>query len=223
MEKLYKNVKKITLTIILTATFSTSAIAEEYISVLGGASKLGNPTGNGSGLEIGYSGENTTFFAVAYGSGTVIENRRAEIEINYRKYSEIQIESINGQTVNLSANNDVSSFALMGNTYYEFKNIGDQLTPYITGGIGFARLNVKQQVNNVPVSGGGTVNIVGESDDTVFAYQLGLGTEYKIDDNISIIAGYRYFATTTAEFNGEEISDINAHEAYVGVKFALGQ
>ena len=64
-----------------------------------------------------------------------------------------------------------------------------EITPYIGGGLGVANV----AIDNLSLSMNG-VTILGSEDDTVFAYQVGLGIGYEINDEMTADFGYRYFA-----------------------------
>lgn len=109
---------------------------------------------------------------------------RTEGELTYR------VNDVDG-FLNLNADGDVSSIALMANGFYDF-DLGSPFVPYVGGGIGVAYLSV----NDVGALG----NPLADDDDTVFAYQLGVGVGYQISPTVTLTADYRYFATADGDF-----------------------
>ena len=68
------------------------------------------------------------------------------------------------------------------------------MTPYLGGGIGFAKLDIK----DLFVAG----IVRGDEDDTVFAYQLAGGIAYDITEQIVTGLSYRFVATSEPDFDG---------------------
>jgi opacity protein-like surface antigen len=95
------------------------------------------------------------------------------------------------------------------NGYYDFTN-SSQLTPYISAGIGVAQV----EVNDLAVLG----IPVGSEDDTVFAYQLGVGVGYSVTDAITLDMKYRYFATADPDFDGID-GECASHNVYLGLRY----
>lgn len=133
---------------------------------------------------------------------------RVEGEVGYQKNG---IQKIRGGGTKVDASGDVDCISFLGNTYLAFVN-RTPFTPYISGGLGVARLEVKDF--GVPVGGFSGFN----GDSTVFAYQAGLGVGYAINKNFSIDLKYRYFGTADPEFDNVK-AKINNHNAYLGFQY----
>lgn len=73
----------------------------------------------------------------------------------------------------------VRTFAIMANVFYDIE-LGSPIVPYVGGGVGYARTEVK-------------ASHVFSGDDKNFAWQLGAGFNYTIDEHMSLGVGYRYF------------------------------
>ena len=58
---------------------------------------------------------------------------------------------------------------------------------------------------------------VSSYDDTVFAYQFGVGVGYAVEESVTLDFGYRYFATSDPEFNGAEF-EFESHNISFGVR-----
>ncbi len=84
-------------------------------------------------------------------------------------------------------------------------------TPYITAGISMAEV----KFDDMTIPGDDTFSA--SDDDTVFAYQLGVGISYALTEMVNIDVAYRYrgfddlkFDTTTAEYD--------CHNIYAGAR-----
>jgi opacity protein-like surface antigen len=145
--------------------------------------------------------------AVGYGFAN---NTRIEGEISYQK-NDLDKGSVWGFDTALTG--DTSSLALLLNGYYDFKNTSP-FTPFITGGIGMAKV----EVNDMNVSG---YDSYGENDDdTVFAYQFGAGVSYAVNEKVNIDVKYRYFGTSDPEFDSVD-AEYSSHNLYAGVRVAF--
>ena len=89
-------------------------------------------------------------------------------------------------------------------------SIAVRLRLYISAGIGFAKLEVSDfAVIGIPI---------GDSDDTVLAYQAGVGVGYAVDKNLTIDLKYRYFATENPNF-GNVDAEVASHNIYLGLRY----
>lgn len=142
--------------------------------------------------------------AFGYGMG----NTRIEGEVAYQK-NDLNKVSISG-IGSASIDGDTSSTALLLNGYYDFKN-ESALTPFLSAGLGLAKV----EVSEITLPGFGPVT--SNSDDTVFAYQIGAGVGYAVNDKVSLDLKYRYFATSDPDFEGTEV-EYSSQNIYAGVR-----
>lgn len=129
---------------------------------------------------------------VGYGVETGI---RAELELSYRT---ADLDNILG----IKYKGNVDSLSLMTNAVYILDH--KKVRPYIGAGVGFVRQGISQDRQSFE-----GLHLPELSDeDTVFGYQGMLGVLLPMG-NTEIRFGYRYFATTSAEFHTdyEEGSD----------------
>jgi opacity protein-like surface antigen len=141
--------------------------------------------------------------AVGYG----IYNNRFEGEITYHK-NDLDKASLFGADVNITG--DTSCLALLLNGYLDFMN-ETAYTSFITAGLGFAKI----EINDFYVPGSG---LPSESDDdTVFAYQVGAGVGYAVNEKITIDVKYRYFATADLEFDTTTV-EYSGHNFLAGMR-----
>lgn len=83
--------------------------------------------------------------------------------------------------------NFITSWALMGTAFYDFKN-PSPFTPYIGGGVGFAVIEFEDTFGN-------------EDADVVFAGQLGAGISLAVARIVLLTFDYRYFITEDPEID----------------------
>jgi len=119
---------------------------------------------------------------------------RVEGEISYQKND---VDKIGAQGVFLDATGNARALSFSINGYYDFKN-RSAFTPYISAGLGFAQV----EFNDLDISG---LGFSGSSDeDTVFAYQIGIGVGYAVTEKVTIDVKYRYFGTEDSEYDTTE-------------------
>ncbi|MBI4825646.1 MAG: porin family protein [Nitrospirae bacterium] len=166
--------------------------SDSTLSVLGiNATELEFDTGWAFGGAVGYDLGNNT---------------RLEGEVAYRS-ADIDKVTILGVPVDPSGEVNVLSFLLNG--YYDIK-VDAPVTPFITGGIGFANIELSDDVDSY--------------DDNVFAYQIGAGLGYAVNDLTTIDFGYRYMGTSDPEYEDSGIqvdSEYASHNFYIGVRYAI--
>ena len=142
---------------------------------------------------------------------------RLEGELSYRNAPiDTVTESSDERLRNVDG--DLGAFATMFNVFLDLHN-PSRVTPYLGGGIGFATLHLSDTTG---FDNEEEFQLYDESDDTVFAYQVGAGMDIAINSRYSLDIGYRYFVTDKANFEGDSIpSDLRrfeSHNAMVGFK-----
>ncbi|MEN8123433.1 MAG: OmpW family outer membrane protein [Bacteroidota bacterium] len=158
----------------------------------GGNFEIESDTGIAFGAAVGY----------AYGN-----NIRMEAELAYQK-NDIDQVNVPGVGSSVTAGGDTSSYALLLNGYYDFTN-NSAFTPFISAGIGYAKVEVNDFiVNGIPI---------GSEEDKVFAYQVGAGVGYAISETLILDLKYRYFATADPKFDTAE-AEYASHNFYVGIR-----
>ena len=154
--------------------------------------------------------DNGLAFGVAIGQ-EFTGNIRLEAEIAYQE-NDLDKASISGLG-SADIIGDTSSLALLLNGYYDFKN-ESAFTPFISGGIGMAKVDV----SNISLPGFGPVTL--SDDDTVFAYQIGAGLGYAINEKVSLDVKYRYFGTSDPEFE-LATAEYSSHNVYAGIRVSF--
>lgn len=172
----------------------SQANADIYITILGGGDFL---KGDNSGEQVSipftrtaYRFDSDTGFVIAGAAGMHFDRwlrgLRAEIEASYRRNdvkgswsSDTFFGSGSGP---IDAN--LSNFALLANVWYDI-NVGMKFAPYLGGGVGWDRA----EFDGIFVGGGPQFHF----ENSGFAYQLGGGLNYPIQDGVNIGFGYRFF------------------------------
>jgi opacity protein-like surface antigen len=137
-------------------------------------------------------------------------NIKVEGEIAYQK-NDLDKASVFGVDVDLAG--DTSSLAFLLNGYYDFVN-ESVFTPFVSTGLGFAKVEINDF--NVPGSGLPSYN----DDDTVFAYQVGAGVDYAVNEKITIDFKYRYLGASDPEFDTSTV-EYASHNFYAGIRAAF--
>lgn len=123
---------------------------------------------------------------------SIADRYRIEGEIGWRRNSVDEFAGVN-------ADGQANLFSFMVNGYYDIKT-GTKWTPYIGAGVGGAVFDLG-------------LNAMDDNDVT-FAYQGIAGVAYRLNDNLSIKADYRYFSAIDPEFSGFESE--YSHSVMVG-------
>jgi len=165
--------------------------------------------------ELGFSGtekwEYDTGYTFGLTFGKKMDQMRLEGEVSYGRN---EVDSVDGISIPSGYSIETSLLNFMFNGYYDFKS-GNALTPYLTAGAGFSR--VEADINLAPV-------IDDKYDDTVFAYQLGAGVGYAMSEILTLDFRYRFLGTADPEFSypgGTAEAEIFSHNLTVGIHMAF--
>jgi opacity protein-like surface antigen len=163
-----------------------------YVSILGGANFMQDKSGT-QGVPLAgtsFKFDPDTGFTVGGAVGLHLDKwlkgTRVEFEASYRH------NDVGGSWTNFSVpffhsggpvSATMSNFAVMANVWYDI-DVGQKWVPYVGGGAGWDRAHLDG------VFVGSTAFSVERSG---FAFQLGAGLNYPIQDGVSLGIGYRYF------------------------------
>ena len=170
------------------------------------------------GSNIGVEAETKRGYAVTGAAGYSFGNVRAELEAGYRKSD---VDEARGLGLRVEGTGEVSALSALANAYYEPRLQLGPLQPYIGGGAGIARFKARR-VGAVGVPGLGPVS----ASETGFAYQLMAGAGWRVSEQATLTAGYRYFATpdidtTVAAVGPVKIDGLGLHAVEIGLRFGL--
>jgi opacity protein-like surface antigen len=187
--------KKLLLIALMGSVAIAQAKVSPYVSLSGGLNILEDIDFDGR-----FSGGSAEFdpgFVIAGAFGLAFDNIpvRTELEVSWQKNDLDKINSF-------ESDGDQKTFAMMWNGYFDIKT-GSALTPYILAGIGAADVD--------------------DDIDTLFAYQVGAGLGYAVNENIILDLKYKYFMTEdfddddgiyTVDFDG-----LAVHQVQMGIRY----
>ncbi len=102
----------------------------------------------------------------------------------------------NAFSASLKGERERTAFLL--NTYYDFKN-STPFTPYLTAGVGGYHLRIKSSRFNPRPSRENSLD---------FAWQVGAGLNYRLNDRISFDLKYRYFSGADSEVTFPSLTSV---------------
>ena len=198
----------------VSAAIAAGASEIPYTDEVAGTNELSYKPGFGLDAAVGY----------AFG------NIRLEGEVSW---SQLGADDVKFKGSNLQVDGDwrgdVSALGLMANGWYDIAT-GTRWVPYVGGGLGAAQLDIGERFKgtvtddddsdpntNVVDEGDGSIDRV---DDWVFAYQVGAGIGYRIDDRAVVQFGYRFFGTSEGDIDGSKMA-IRIHKISVGVRYSF--
>lgn len=151
----------------------------------------------GTGAELTYDGGAGIAGSLGYRFGIF----RPELEAAFRSNSTDELRGPGGP---ISVDGAVSSAAIMANGFLEIP-LTRTVRPYLGAGLGFAR---------VAIDG----DDFEDDSDAVFAYQAAAGLSVQVTPLISLVGGYRYFATDDATLLGNQV-EYTTHNVEAGLRF----
>lgn len=128
----------------------------------------------------------------------------------------------------IGADGDITALSFTLNTYYDLVN-PSRFTPYFGAGLGGAYVNLDARL--IPEPG----DLVFSDEALGFAYQLGAGIACRINRQVSLDLGYRYFSTLGLKFKDQDVTtiddagnllnrfetDYSTHSVSLGVRLAF--
>lgn len=173
-----------------------------YITVFGGVNLLNDKSAaQTSGVTVlfgstSYDADYDSGFVMGGAVGTKLEETlpglRLEVEASWRRnemggrFHEFDFFGHRDGIIDA----EQSTFAVMANLWYDI-DLGGKLVPYIGGGAGWARTHADGVFYRTAVTPG--VSQTFDVDGSGFAWQLGAGFKYPVDDGVTLGLGYRYF------------------------------
>lgn len=206
----------ILLTLLLMASNACAMENGFYLGLNSGVSLAAGSAANTSAagnfnLEYGPGFQGNLALGYHLGRTSPLGQGRLELELGYHRNPVDKVEFSDGK---FSASGEASVWSLLLNSYGEYVT-KRPWTPYVGGGIGMARLSL------AGVEVGGTTVV--DDSATVFAYQLGFGTDYELSKSLILDFGYRFFGTAKAELTdalGVAIdSEYQVHNLQIGLRF----
>ncbi len=193
---------------VLASVGQAQAGSDIYFSVFGGANLQNSTSARVPALFSSATDrvDPNTGFLIGGAVGTHLDRwlqgLRAELEASYRRNDvggHWGQDSIGFGPTSGPINANVSTFAVMANVWYDI-DIGLKWKPYVGGGAGWART----RFNGALIETDGTLSGQTETfsvERSGFAYQLGAGINYEIQDGVKLGLGYRFFHGPTIKNN----------------------
>ncbi|MBA8666699.1 porin family protein [Holosporaceae bacterium 'Namur'] len=198
---------------------STASAADYYASISGLYGKGGVKSSSKDFGEYNSSNSKPKGFDVAVGSQITPETR-AELAIGYlvsdKKSKAFESTSYRGEIFGKA-----QTISVMLNGYYDFAN-SSAFTPYVMAGVGYAHNKFKTGfVGKDLKNGGKVINTPYNKSKGSFAYQVGLGIDAKVADNVKLGIGYRFKDTglNSVKKDGNKIKVKHSHLALAHVRF----
>ena len=106
---------------------------------------------------------------------------------------------------------EASVLTFLLNGYIDF-NYGSAFSWFVTAGAGFARIDGEMTVDGVNY----------DEDDTVFAYQFGVGAGYAVTETVTLDCKYRYLRTDDLNIEGGDVEVASpSHNITAGIRVAF--
>ncbi len=159
--------------------------------------------------------------------GKVYDNNlRLEGDLAYRN-NDLDAFEQGGEVV--GAAGDITALSFTLNTYYDLVN-PSRFTPYFGGGIGGTYVNLDGRTAEANLE-----DLVFSDEAFAFAYQLGAGVACRINRQVSLDLGYRYFSAVGLKFKDQDIlttdalgnplnrfeTDYSTHNVSLGLRLAF--
>ena len=160
------------------------------------------------GYSLKLNGDDNVFGgSIAVGISSAVKGGAIRAELEYNKNAKAKDTSYN------IIKTEVETQSTMLNAYYDI-DTGTKFTPYVGAGLGFAKVKGTLKV----------ADVTGSESQYNFAWQVGAGIGYALNDNVSLDAGYRYVDYghwTTEDVEETDRLESTAHELYVGARYAF--
>ncbi len=181
-----------------------------YLSGALGAHTTDDADISGAGINVSNDTDADVAGLVGIGVDLGEPNLRIELEGGYRPSD---VDSISGA----SGSGDVDALSFLANVFYDF-GVSPDIDLYVGGGLGLAEVDY----DGVTPVGATTMN----DSDTGFAWQLGAGGAYALNDRLKVTLDYRFLNVegldiATSPSVGALDTDYRDHAIFVGLRFAL--
>lgn len=168
----------------------------EYDLKYGGKSK----TVFGGGVALGYD------FAYQYNCPT-----RLELDYMARAKGKYKTTILDTDFESYESDSKVDLQTVMVNAYYDIETT-TRLTPYVTAGIGYARAKLTMYGYDESIS----------STNNNFAWSIGVGAKYAINNDLALDLGYRYLdagKSDIKENDGKYETKVKTNDFMLGLSY----
>lgn len=190
-----------------------AAAADQNGLYLGGAGGVSLPRDSDTSDVTGdRSVSLDTGFGLSGSVGYALPNGfRPEFELGYLAND---VDSVGGT----NARGDVGALKMMGNLLYDFRNTGLPVTPFIGGGLGFARVHADgiDPFSNTRI----------DDSDMGFAYQAIAGASRSLGDGLDLTLDYRFVNVPWLHLKTDSLAQVDAeystHVVMLGLRYTFG-
>ena len=195
VKKMNKN-KNLLCGILLLSSFSAIAVKPNqsnspiYFEIGTGVSiNSGKDAVNHSQLNFNKTQRKTTGALSAALGYIYSPNIRFDLNLTYIPEWNISESTTSTTGIDISYSSKISSLISTINAYYDFESIANNITPYMMGGVGLSR----NKIDDIDIFANNNLYFRRYSNNSYnFAWKLGAGAAYKINDKVSIDLGYRF-------------------------------
>ncbi|KAB0670257.1 porin family protein [Oryzomonas sagensis] len=181
-------IKALVVGLFLAATTGSACAAGPYLGVSGGVSIFHDADMKVSGSSVTATTNYNSGYGFGANAGYNFDPVRLEFEFGYRK---ADVDHLSGPGGSLSVDDtNVKVMSYLVNGYYDIKT-GTIFTPYVGAGLGV--LDGELQVQGT------------KYDDTVFGYQIAVGTTIAVDQHIALDFSYK-FQGAGSDFSKDGVS-----------------
>lgn len=213
---MFKSSIAISLMVVLVGSFSYAGQSSNYVGISAGlllpaTSLLTDRNGDSATLHYKNIG---TLVSTSIGHQFEI-GLRVEEEVFYKICTTNKLSYSASAT---SVGSSVWTIGAMSSLYYDWYHNVDvmadkSISPYIGIGAGVANVNMPEgSVNSIKVWNSGS--------DTVFAYQLGVGSGFKITKDTILDVAYRYFDAKDIKIDQIKTNFSN-HNVLLGIRYTF--
>ncbi|HFD6683370.1 TPA: outer membrane protein [Providencia alcalifaciens] len=196
-------------------------------------SKVITSSPSGNGPEYHDKNENDSVFSGSISLGYDFHEKfnisaRSELELSMREKAETQYHAYGPDEFGISANikNNARVNTFMFNNYYDFKN-QTSFTPYISIGLGLARVDYNRVLSTTIYTPTDVLNSSKTSTINNFAWALGAGTQYTINNNLALDVSYRFLDAGKYQISETDLAgnkdktetNIRTHDIMLGLVY----
>lgn len=109
---------------------------------------------------------------------------------------------------------DVRTASLMANAWYHVPLQDDRVFAYGGAGVGLARSEIRLENR-------GEDELATVEGEGIFAWQIGAGLKYRLDNGVDLGAGYRYFSEPSTDFGDNRSATIAQHSVLAEISVPI--
>ena len=198
---------------------------KKYISLKFGASVIEDSGVSDAGVTGLSGGEYSADVGhyVAGAIGMVRDGYRLEFEVA-NQINDLDKLSAKSIATSIKASNSISGVdasvtTFLINGYKDFV-LSRGVSAYFSSGVGIAYGELDLAGGNTAIDGVNWNWQEHDQDDTVFAWQLGVGVGYELTKAMSLDVGYRYLGSSDFEYGSTNI-ELGSHNVTAGVRYTF--